>query len=60
MYICDACKKDCNRTINVFITSELCPDCYEKWKTGELYREKMARKKAEEKKNEVESNKEGE
>ena len=44
MYICDHCKKRCNYTINVFITLEICSDCYEKWKTGELYRERKAKK----------------
>ncbi len=36
MYICDYCKKECNRTTNVFITLSLCPTCYDKWKSGEL------------------------
>jgi hypothetical protein len=44
MYICDCCKKECNRTINVFITLELCPDCYDKWKSGELGKEKEEEK----------------
>ena len=52
MYICDCCKKKCNRTTNVFITLSLCPTCYDKWKSGEL--------KKEEGKNEVENGKERE
>ena len=47
MYICDCCKKRCNRTINVFITLNLCPTCYDKWKSGELKKEEE--KKAPEK-----------
>ena len=39
MYICDCCKKECNSTINVFITLDLCPKCYEKWQRGELGKE---------------------
>ena len=52
MYYCDYCKKQCNRLINVFITLELCPKCYEKWQRGELGKDEGK----EEEKNEVESN----
>lgn len=54
MYICDCCCKKCNRTINVFITLNLCPTCYEKWQKGELGKDK------EEEKDEVENGKERE
>lgn len=44
MFICNYCKKKYNYTmcnsLNVFITLELCPSCYEKLKSGELGREK--------------------
>ena len=45
MYICDYCKEDCNRLINVFITLELCPKCYEKWQHGELGKDMEEEKK---------------
>lgn len=48
MFTCNYCKKKCNYTINVFITLELCPSCYEKWKSGELGREKKEKEEKEE------------
>lgn len=36
MYTCSYCGESCNRLINVFIRANLCPDCYEKWKSGTL------------------------
>lgn len=44
MYFCDHCKQLCNRTINVFITLNLCPKCYEKWQYGELGNNKEEKK----------------
>lgn len=54
MYFCDCCGKECNRLINIFITVEMCPKCYDKWQRGKLGKDE------EEEKNEVENDKEGE
>ena len=48
MYFCDYCKERCNRTINVFITLNLCPKCYEKWQHGELGKDEEPEEKKEE------------
>lgn len=48
MYICDYCGEHCNSITNVFITLNLCPDCYKKWQHGKLGKDKEPEEKPEE------------